>query len=203
MSRLTAPERRESALWPSLAFAAALALNLLTKGLIGLVFPLGFVVLYLFFTRQFKRLNRMSLLPALGTFLAVALPWHVLAALRNPPIAMPPGLGLPARAGWSWFYLYNEHVARFLGKRIPHDYGNTPRWLFLLYALIWMMPWAVFLPAAIARVYRHLGHRFAVTIREREAALTTDFVGFGRAHFLLHFQPPGSTTRCPRCRRWL
>ncbi len=164
---------KESALWPSLAFAATLALNLLTKGLIGIVFPLGFVVLYLFITRQFSLLKRMSILPALAAFLAIALPWHVLAALRNPAIAMPAGLGLPAHAGWSWFYLYNEHVARFLGKRIPHDYGNTPRWLFLLYALIWMMPWAVFLPAAIARVYRHLGHRFAVTIRERQAALTT------------------------------
>ena len=165
--------RKELALWPSLAFAATLALNLLTKGLIGLVFPLGFVLVYLFVTRQFRLLKRMSLLPAFAAFAAIALPWHILAALRNPAIAMPAGLGLPARAGWSWFYLYNEHVARFLGKRIPHDYGNTPQWLFLLYAIIWMMPWAVFLPAAIASVYRHLGHRFAVTVREREAALTT------------------------------
>ncbi len=64
---------------------------------------------------------------------------------------MPAGLGLPARAGWAWFYLYNEHIARFLGRRIPHDYGQTPVWLFWLYALIWIMPWAAFLPAAIAR----------------------------------------------------
>ncbi len=165
--------RRESALWPSLAFAATLALNLLTKGLIGLVFPLAFVALYLVITRQQRLLARFSLLPALAAFLAIALPWHIFAALRNPAIALPAGLGLPARAGWSWFYLYNEHIARFLGKRIPHDYGNTPVWLFLLYTAIWMMPWAAFLPGAIASAYRHLGHRFAVTVREREAALTT------------------------------
>ena len=165
--------RRQSALWPSLAFAAALALNLLTKGLIGLVFPLGFVALYLLLTRQLRLLSRLSLVPAFAAFLAIALPWHILAALRNPAIAMPAGLGLPARAGWAWFYLYNEHFARFTGERIPQDYGNTPVWLFLLYTVVWMLPWAAFLPGAISRVYHHLGHRFAVTVREREAALTT------------------------------
>ena len=55
---------------------------------------------------------------------------------------MPAGLGLPARAGWAWFYLYNEHIARFLSRRIPHDYGQTPVWLFWLLAFLWMMPWA-------------------------------------------------------------
>ncbi len=162
----------ESPLLPTLAFAAVLALNLLTKGFIGLVFPLVFVFLYLLVTRQFKLAARLPLFPALLTFLAIALPWHILAALRNPAIPMPPGLGLPAKAGWAWFYLYNEHIARFLGRRIPHDYGQTPIWLFWLYAVLWMFPWAVFLPAAVARVYRQLGHRYEVTIRQREAALT-------------------------------
>ncbi len=161
-----------SSLLPALAFAATLALNLLTKGLIGIVFPAGFVLLYLLLTRQLRLLPKLHPIPSLLVFTAIALPWHLLAALRNPAIALPPGLGLPARGGWAWFYLYNEHVARFLGKRIPHDYGQTPVWLFWLYAILWIMPWAAFLPAAIALVRRHLGHRFPVTVREREAALT-------------------------------
>jgi len=146
-----------SSLFPCLAFAAALALNLLTKGLIGIVFPIAFVFLYLAITRQLRLLPKFHLLPSALVFAAIALPWHVLAALRNPAIAMPPGLGLPAKAGWAWFYLYNEHVARFLGKRIPHDYGLTPVWLFWLYAIIWVMPWGVFLPAAIASIRSNLG----------------------------------------------
>lgn len=146
VSRLTSGKRT----WgPAAAFGAVLGLNLLTKGLIGLVFPLGFVVGYLAWTRRLRVLARVEILAAAGTFVAVGLPWHVLAALRNPAIAVPGGLGLPARAGWAWFYLYNEHFARFLGKRIPHDYGNTPVWLFWVYALIWMMPWGVFLPGAV------------------------------------------------------
>jgi len=159
-------------LWASLAFGAVLGLNLLTKGLIGLVFPLGFCFIYLFVTREWRVLGRMKLWAAVLAFVAVGLPWHVLVWLRNPAIAIPTGVGLPARAGWAWFYLYNEHVARFLGKRIPHDYGNTPVWLFLLYTVIWVMPWAAFLPAGIGLVRRWAGHLAPVTARQREAALT-------------------------------
>ena len=137
-----------SALIPCLAFAAVLALNVLTKGLIGLVFPIAFVLLYLALTRQLRLLPHLHPLASTAVFLAIAAPWHILAALRNPAIALPTGLGLPAKGGWAWFYLYNEHIARFLSKRIPHDYGQTPVWLFWLMFLIWAMPWATFLPAA-------------------------------------------------------
>ena len=145
-----------SALLPCLIFAAVLALNVLTKGLIGLVFPLGFVAFYLALTRQFHLIFKFHLIPSVLVFLAIAAPWHILAALRNPPIAMPSGLGLPPRAGWAWFYLYNEHIARFLSRRIPHDYGQTPIWLFWLFTLVWIMPWGAFLPGALRQHIRAL-----------------------------------------------
>ncbi len=145
-----------SSLLPCLAFAAVTALNLLTKGIIGLVFPIAFVLLYLAFTRQIRLLLKLHLIPSTLLFLLIAAPWHILAALRNPAIAMPPGLGLPARAGWAWFYLYNEHIARFLQRRIPHDYGQVPVLLFWLLAALWLFPWTAFLPAAIPRHIRDL-----------------------------------------------
>ncbi len=162
---------KDRALAPCLAFAGVLALNLLTKGLIGLVFPLAFASLYLALTRQLRQISRLHLLPSAAVFILIAAPWHILAAIRNPAIEMPSCLGLPMRAGWAWFYLYNEHVARFLGRRIPHDYGNTPIWLFWMYAVIWIMPWAIFLPGAVTQFRRDLGHRFPVTVRARQAAL--------------------------------
>ena len=162
----------QSALRPSLAFAAVMALNVLTKGLIGLIFPIGFVLLYLAITRQLRLLLRLHPLPGTAVFLALAAPWHILAALRNPPIALPPGLGLPAKAGWTWFYLYNEHIARFLSKRIPHDYGLTPVWLFWLYLALWIMPWAFFLPTAVANQIRALRNLALATAREHEASLS-------------------------------
>ena len=146
----------DNALLPCLGFAAVTALNLLTKGFIGLVFPLGFVFFYLLITRRLRLLTRFHLIPSTLLFLAIAAPWHILAALRNPPIAMPPGVGLPAHAGWAWFYLYNEHIARFLSRRIPHDYGQVPIPLFWLLAAIWIFPWTAFLPGAIRQHLRDL-----------------------------------------------
>jgi 4-amino-4-deoxy-L-arabinose transferase-like glycosyltransferase len=145
-----------SALLPSLGFGAVLALNVLTKGLIGIVFPVLFVLLYLAFTRNILALLKLHLPAATGTFLLLAAPWHILAALRNPPVPMPAGIGLPAHAGWAWFYLYNEHVARFLGRRIPHDYGQVPVPLFWLLLLLWLLPWVAFLPAALIDAVKSL-----------------------------------------------
>jgi 4-amino-4-deoxy-L-arabinose transferase-like glycosyltransferase len=161
----------KSPLLPCLGFAAVMGLNLLTKGLIGVVFPVGFVLLYLASTRQLHLLRRFHPLASAAVLLAVAAPWHILAALRNPAIVLPPGLGLPARGGWAWFYLYNEHFARFLSKRIPHDYGQTPVWLFWLFTALWTMPWATFLPVAIAAHIRNLRARATSTARQHEAAL--------------------------------
>jgi 4-amino-4-deoxy-L-arabinose transferase-like glycosyltransferase len=146
----------QAALVPCLIFAAVTALNLLTKGIIGLVFPIAFVLLYLALTRQLRLLLKLHLIPSTLLFLLIAAPWHILAALRNPAIALPPGLGLPARAGWAWFYLYNEHIARFLQRRIPHDYGQVPVLLFWLLAALWLFPWTAFLPGAILRHIRDL-----------------------------------------------
>ncbi len=157
----------KSSLLPCIAFAAVLALNVLTKGLIGLVFPIAFVLLYLLLTRQLRLLLKLHPIASALTFVAIAAPWHILAAIRNPPIPLPAGQGLPATGGWAWFYLYNEHIARFLSKRIPHDYGLTPIWLFWLYLLIWIMPWATFLPGAITQQLRNLRQK-----PSQEAALS-------------------------------
>ena len=163
-----------STLWPSIGFGAVMALDVLTKGLIGLIFPLAFAVLYLVIVRIPKAVRRLNIPACTLVFLIIAAPWHILAALRNPAIVLPAGVGLPAKAGWAWFYLYNEHIARALSKRIPQDYGNVPRLLFWLLLVLWLVPWAAFLPVAVLDASRSLRNR-AVSLleKQREAALTT------------------------------
>lgn len=171
---LVAVERLRSSkspLTPMLGFAAVMAANVLTKGLIGLVFPIGFALGYLLLTRQLRLLTRLRIPAALSVFLALAAPWHILAALRNPAIDLPSGVELPARGGWAWFYLYNEHIARFFSRRVPHDYGQVPVPLFWLLAAVWMIPWTAFLPGAIAQHIRDLRSEFTPP-RGREAALS-------------------------------
>ncbi|WP_353071795.1 ArnT family glycosyltransferase [Tunturiibacter gelidoferens] len=170
----SASQPQKSSLLPCLSFAAVMAANVLTKGLIGLVFPIGFVLLYLAFTKQLRALLKLHPLPSALVFLSLAAPWHILAALRTPAIPLPANLGLPATGGWAWFYLYNEHIARFLSKRIPHDYGQTPLLLFWVYLAIWITPWTVFLPGAIAGHIRNLRHR--------AASITTNTLTLAREH---------------------
>ncbi len=161
-----------SARWAAWGFAAVMAVNLLTKGLIGVVFPVGFVVIYALLTKQVRRLFGMNLLSSLAIFAVIALPWHVLAAMRNAAIAMPAGSGLPARAGWFWFYIINEHFMRFRGMRIPHDYGQVPIPLFWLMFFLWLTPWVVFLPVAWTQYTRVWRDRLLENSHRKRAALT-------------------------------
>jgi 4-amino-4-deoxy-L-arabinose transferase-like glycosyltransferase len=125
-------------------FAAACALNVLTKGLIGLVFPAGAIGLYLLLTGNLRHLLKLRLVSSALVFFALAAPWHILAALRNPAQGQV--------RGFLWFYFINEHVMRFLGKRVPPGYDTVPLLIFWGLLLAWLLPWSVFLPQALRDV---------------------------------------------------
>jgi 4-amino-4-deoxy-L-arabinose transferase-like glycosyltransferase len=134
-------------------FAVACALGVLTKGLIGLVFPLLIVALYLAMTRDLAHLRRWH--PLLGAliFFVIAAPWHVAAGLANPTEGHPGALPTPGNVhGWYWFYFVNEHLLRYLNRRVPRDYDTVPLALFWGLLLVWLLPWSAFLPSALCRV---------------------------------------------------
>ena len=145
-------EQSERGEQPSLfvcwGLAATMALNVLTKGLIGLVFPIGTIFFYLLLTKNLRHLLRLRLFSSFLIFLAIAAPWHLLAGFRNPAQG-------EAR-GFFWFYFVNEHFLRFLKKRYPADYDTVPLWLFWGLMLIWLMPWTAFLVQAIRQVLAKL-----------------------------------------------
>jgi 4-amino-4-deoxy-L-arabinose transferase-like glycosyltransferase len=121
------------------AGAALLGLAVLEKGGVALVLALGVLLLFLLLSRNRDRerdRNRRSWrlqfdAAALTLFLAVVLPWHVLAAFRQD--------------GFAWFYVVNEHVLRFLGRRQPDDFHRGPFWFYLPQLLLLLMPWTPFL----------------------------------------------------------
>jgi len=125
-------------------FAVVCALNVLTKGLIGLVFPVGAIGLYLILTGNLRHLRNLRLFSSTLIFIAVAAPWHILAALRNPTQG--------SVRGFLWFYFINEHLMRFLNKRVPAGYDTVPLFIFWGLLLAWLLPWAAFLPQALRAV---------------------------------------------------
>jgi 4-amino-4-deoxy-L-arabinose transferase-like glycosyltransferase len=148
------------------SMAAVTGLNVLSKGLIGVVFPGGIMFLYLVLTRNLAHLKRMRLVSSALVFLAVAAPWHILAAIRNPDI--------PDRRGFVWFYFVNEHIMRYLNKRVPHDYGTVPLFLFWGLLLLWIFPWSSFLIQALAAIPRRLKD---LTVRQRANLLLAVWAG--------------------------
>src|SRR5215471_9059267 len=140
---LTALEFRSEP-WRWYAGYACMALGVLTKGLIALVFPGGTAFFYLVITGEWRRWREFRMLSGLAFFLLIAAPWHILAGLRN--------TGGQNGHGFFWFYFVNEHFLRFLGKRYPHDYNKLPPALYWSLHLVWLFPWSLYLPAAIRTI---------------------------------------------------
>jgi len=131
----------DAAPWRWYTGYAMMALGVLTKGLIALVFPCGAAFFFLLVTGEWRRWREFRLISGLVLFLAIAVPWHILAGLRNP--------GTAEHHGFFWFYFVNEHFLRFLGKRYPQDYSKLPATLYWTLHLVWLFPWSLYLPAAV------------------------------------------------------
>jgi 4-amino-4-deoxy-L-arabinose transferase-like glycosyltransferase len=130
--------------WTCWGLAASCALNVLTKGLIGLVFPAVVIVFYLLLTGNLRHLLRLRLISSSAVFFLIAAPWHILAAIRNPDQG--------SVRGFLWFYFVNEHFLRYLNKRVPRDYDTVPLLVFWGLLLVWLLPWFVFLPPSLKNI---------------------------------------------------
>ena len=136
-ARESVPFARSPILYAYLMWTA-LALAVLTKGLVAIVFLFGAAAVYLALTGEARHWRRLKPFSGFLLFLVIATPWHILAGLRNTG-------GIDGH-GFFWFYFINEHVLRFLGQRIPRDYNKLPGYLYWTLHLVWLFPWSLFLP---------------------------------------------------------
>lgn len=122
------PRRR----WFFYGLYASAALATLAKGLIGFMVSGGVMFFWLLTFNQWHRLRPLHLPSGILLFLAVAAPWHILAAQRNP--------------GWAQFYFVHEHWERF--TTTTHNRA-APFWYFIPVVLLGFFPWIGFLGAAV------------------------------------------------------
>ena len=128
--------RGQRGLLGPLLFWGGLSLAGLTKGLAGLVFPLGTAATCALLFGPIRLLH--DLRPRLGVAVVslVLVPWHLLLGVRDPDFLR--------------FYLVNEHLLRFFNAREPIDYTPLAIGGFWLASILWLLPWSLFLPAALA-----------------------------------------------------
>ena len=195
-----APESGATLRW-SMGFALSCALNVLTKGLIGVVFPVAIVAIYLLLTRRWaeagSRMRQLADWRCVLLFFAVAAPWHIAAGLANPtqghpaPFTLVGGhwhVPLPTQGnvrGWFWFYFMNEHLLRYLNLRVPRDYDTSPLWLFWGLCLVWLMPWSAFLWQSVKQAlplgsakFRSQFRRHDLSLRQLALILLCVWAGF-------------------------
>jgi 4-amino-4-deoxy-L-arabinose transferase-like glycosyltransferase len=111
--------------WFFYGLYATAALATLTKGLIGFLVPGAVMFFWLLIFNQWSRLRPLYLPTGVALFLAIAAPWHVLAAQRNP--------------AWAHFYFVREHWERFTTT----EHGRyQPWWFFIPIVALGLFPWA-------------------------------------------------------------
>lgn len=118
--------------WLFYGLYASSALATMTKGPIGFLVTGAVMFLWLLLMDQWKRLRPLHLPSGVLVFLAIALPWHLLAASRNP--------------SWAHFYFIHENWERFTTT----EHGRTgPWWYFVPIVILGLFPWTGFLWSAL------------------------------------------------------
>ena len=131
-----ATEERGRHRW-MLAAWAALALAVLSKGLIGLVLPGAALAVFILLQRDWRLLGRLHLASGLTLYFALTVPWFVAVSIANPEFAR--------------FFFIHEHFERFLTK----EHGRYQAvYYFVPVLLAGMLPWTMTLIDALARAWR-------------------------------------------------
>ncbi len=133
------------------AAAACAALGTLVKGPVALVLVAGVALVYMLVDRQGWRILQIPWFSCALVYAAIALPWFILAARRNPEFAR--------------FFIVHEHIERYL-QSTEHQWGV---WFLPVVALGGAWPWVCFVPFAVldlradGRASRRSAFNFLVT----------------------------------------
>ena len=132
--------------WYWWATYICLSLCVLTKGLIGIVFPLAGCFALAVVRQDKKIITRLRLAQGLLLMLALILPWFIAVEQANP--------------GFWHYFLVNEHLDRLLDRRFPPDYevSKVSAAGYLAITACWSYPWILFLPSVIKSTWQEWHH---------------------------------------------
>lgn len=139
LSQRAGASRTESRNFLLLAWAG-MAGAVLSKGLIGIVFPAAVLFLYCLTQRDWRLLPRLQWGWGLALFVAIVAPWFAAVSMQNPEFAR--------------FFFIHEHFERFLTTVHRRE---QPWWYFIPILFLGVLPWAFMLIAAACRGWRSEG----------------------------------------------
>jgi 4-amino-4-deoxy-L-arabinose transferase-like glycosyltransferase len=119
------------------AFYAFIALGTLAKGPVAPVLAAFVILLFAAATRDWRALLKTLWLPGILLFCAVSLPWYIAVQLRNPQFFRE--------------FILEHNLARFSTNLYHHP---EPFWYYLPVTALALVPWIVFIIAAIVESVR-------------------------------------------------
>jgi 4-amino-4-deoxy-L-arabinose transferase-like glycosyltransferase len=135
LAQRSAATRREQRAWMLTAWSA-LALAVLSKGLIGVVLPGASLFVYSLLTRDWAVWRRLHLVGGLLLFALIAAPWFIAVSLANPE--------------FFHFFFIHEHFERFLTNE-HHREGAW--WYFVPIFAAGILPWLTVLVWTAPRMW--------------------------------------------------
>ena len=121
-------------------FWTFMALGMLAKGPIAPVLAVGVIVLYAIAARDGRLIPRTLWIPGILLFCLVVLPWYVAVQLRNPEFFR--------------VFVLEHNLARFSTDLYHH---KQPFWYYIPVTLLGLVPWVVFVLAALVETARAWG----------------------------------------------
>jgi len=104
------------------------SLAFLTKGLIGLVFPIAITGCWIVLTWRWNTLKKIHLIFGPIVFLLIVFPWYYLVQKANPEFLH--------------FFFVTQQFSRFLSHA---DFNNrVPTWFYLPIIFLGFLPWTIF-----------------------------------------------------------
>ncbi len=128
-------ERGRASVADTCMLGVACAGAILSKGLVGLFFPVASIALCLTLLRDRVRVRPSAILAGVAVFVALAAPWHIAMEATRP--------------GFLRHYFVNEQILRFLNRREPMDFESVPWPLFAALIPVWLFPWSAFAADAV------------------------------------------------------
>lgn len=108
------------------------ALAVLTKGLIGIIFPAMIIGSWILLLNEWRLLKSIYLPSGLLIFLIITVPWHALVQIHNPEF-----LG---------FYLLDQQFLRYFTNAANR---SQPPGFFIPVLLLGFLPWSIFIIQAL------------------------------------------------------
>jgi 4-amino-4-deoxy-L-arabinose transferase-like glycosyltransferase len=118
-------------------WGASLGFGVLAKGPAAVILSGGAVAIWALATSQWRAALRLAHPVAIATFCAVALPWHMLCARRNPEFLH--------------VFIFQHNFERYLTPLFQHQ---QPFWFFGPITILALLPWFALLIAAAQEALR-------------------------------------------------